>query len=158
MTETDIGTAEAFAAVVVGFNSKPESGAEAAAKHKEVKWETFHIIYELLDGVTKMMESLLDPVRTEKKTGTAEVRALFKGIAGSAVTDGVIRRGALLKVLRAKKQIFTGKLSSLRRFKDDVKEVATGYECGIGADGFTDFQEGDIIEAYEIEETRPSLN
>jgi translation initiation factor IF-2 len=144
--------------VVLGFNSKPESGAEAAAKHKEVKWETFHIIYELLDGVTKMMESLLDPVRTEKKTGTAEVRALFKGIAGSAVTDGVFRRGAQLKVLRAKKQIFAGKLGSLRRFKDDVKEVAVGYECGIGADGFTEFQEGDIIEAYEIEETRPSLN
>ena len=108
MTETDIGTAEAFAAVVIGFNSKPESGAESAAKHKEVKWQTFSIIYELLDGVTKMMEDLLDPIRTEKKIGRAEVRNLFNvpklgTIAGSAVTEGVIKRAAILKLLRQNK-------------------------------------------------------
>lgn len=163
MTETDIGTAEAFAAVVIGFNSKPESGAEAAAKHKEVKWQTFSIIYELLDGVIKMMEDLLDPIRTEKKIGRAEVRNLFNvpklgTIAGSAVTDGVIKRTSILKLLRSNKQLFQGKLASLKRFKDDVKEVGTGYECGIGIEGFSDIQAGDIIEAYEIEETRPSLN
>ncbi len=163
MTETDIGTAEAFSAVVIGFNSKPESGAEAAAKHKEVKWQTFGIIYELLDGVTKMMEDLLDPIRTEKKIGRAEVRNLFNvpklgTIAGSAVTEGNIRRSAILKVLRANKQVFQGKLASLKRFKDDVKEVGVGYECGIGIEGFSELQAGDIIEAYEIEETRPSLN
>ncbi len=163
MTETDIGTAEAFAAVVIGFNSKPESGAEAAAKHKEVKWQTFGIIYELLDGVTKMMEDLLDPIRTEKRIGKAEVRSLFNvpklgTIAGSSVTDGVIRRGAILKVMRGTKLVFTGKLASLKRFKDDVKEVTVGYECGIGIEGFSELVAGDVIEAYEIEETRPSLN
>ncbi|MFO0597131.1 MAG: translation initiation factor IF-2 [Myxococcaceae bacterium] len=163
MTETDIGTAEAFKAVVVGFNSKPESGAEAAAKHKEVKWETFTIIYELLDGVTKMMEDLLDPIRTEKKIGKAEVRSLFNvpklgTIAGSAVTEGVIKRSAMLRLMRANKQIYEGKIASLRRFKDDVREVAMGYECGIGIEGFSDLVAGDIIEAFEIEETRPSLN
>jgi translation initiation factor IF-2 len=163
MTETDIGTAEAFAAVVIGFNSKPESGAEAAAKQKEVKWETYGIIYELLDGVTKMMEDLLEPIRTEKKIGRAEVRNLFNvpklgTIAGSAVTEGVIKRSAILKLVRANKQLFQGKLASLKRFKDDVKEVGVGYECGIGIEGFSDIQAGDIIEAYEIEETRPSLN
>ncbi|MFT3709688.1 MAG: translation initiation factor IF-2 [Archangium sp.] len=163
MTETDIGNAEAFQAVVIGFNSKPESGAEAAAKHKEVKWETFSIIYELLDGVTKMMEDLLDPIRTEKKIGRAEVRNLFNvpklgTIAGSAVTEGVIKRTALARVLRENKQVFQGKLASLKRFKDDVKEVATGYECGIGIEGFSELLAGDVIEAYEVEETRPSLN
>ncbi len=163
MTETDISTGEAFAAVVIGFNSKPESGAEAAAKHRDVKWQTFGIIYELLDGVIKMMEDLLDPIRTEKKIGRAEVRNLFNvpklgTIAGSAVTEGVIKRSAILRLLRQNKQLYQGKLASLKRFKDDVKEVAQGYECGIGIDGFSDIQAGDIIEAYEVEETRPSLN
>ena len=163
MTETDIGTGEAFGATVIGFNSKPESGAEQAAKHKEVKWETFGIIYELLDGVIKMMEDLLDPIRTEKKIGKAEVRNLFNvpklgTIAGSAVTEGVIKRASILKLVRANKQVFQGKLASLKRFKDDVKEVTMGYECGIGIEGFSDIQAGDIIEAYEVEETRPSLN
>ena len=163
MTETDIGTGEAFAAVVIGFNSKPESGAESAAKHKGVKWETFGIIYELLDGVIKMMEDLLDPIRTEKKIGRAEVRNLFNvpklgTIAGSAVTEGVIKRASILKLVRQNKQLFQGKLASLKRFKDDVKEVTMGYECGIGIEGFSDIQAGDIIEAYEVEETRPSLS
>ncbi len=163
MTETDIGTGEAFSAVVIGFNSKPESGAEAAAKHKEVKWETFGIIYELLDGVTKMMEDLLDPIRTEKRVGKAEVRSLFNvpklgTIAGCSVTDGVIRRGAILKVMRGPKMVFQGKLASLKRFKDDVKEVTVGYECGIGIEGFSELVALDVIEAYEVEETRPSLN
>ncbi|MDP3157604.1 MAG: translation initiation factor IF-2 [Archangium sp.] len=163
MTETDIGTGEAFAAVVIGFNSKPESGAESAAKHKGVKWETFGIIYELLDGVIKMMEDLLDPIRTEKKIGRAEVRNLFNvpklgTIAGSAVTEGVIKRASILKLMRQNKQLFQGKLASLKRFKDDVKEVTMGYECGIGIEGFSDIQAGDIIEAYEVEETRPSLS
>ena len=163
MTETDIGTGEAFGATVIGFNSKPESGAEQAAKHKGVKWETFGIIYELLDGVIKMMEDLLDPIRTEKKIGKAEVRNLFNvpklgTIAGSAVTEGVIKRASILKLVRANKQVFQGKLASLKRFKDDVKEVTMGYECGIGIEGFSDIQAGDIIEAYEVEETRPSLN
>ena len=128
-----------------------------------MKWETFSIIYELLDGVTKMMEDLLDPIRTEKKIGRAEVRNLFNvpklgTIAGSAVTEGVIKRSAILKLVRANKQVFQGKLASLKRFKDDVKEVGTGYECGIGIEGYSDIQAGDVIEAYEVEETRPSLN
>jgi translation initiation factor IF-2 len=117
----------------------------------------------LLDGVTKMMEDLLDPIRTEKKIGRAEVRSLFNvpklgTIAGSAVTEGVIKRSAILRLMRENKQIYQGKIASLRRFKDDVKEVATGYECGIGIEGFSAILAGDIIEAFEVEETRPSLN
>ncbi|MCC6337542.1 MAG: translation initiation factor IF-2 [Myxococcales bacterium] len=163
MTETDIGNAEAFGAVVVGFNSRPESGAEAAAKQKEVKWSTYGVIYELLDVVTHQMEDLLEPIRTEKKLGKAEVRNLFNVpklgvVAGSAVTEGVIKRAAHARIWRANKQIFEGKLASLKRFKDDVREVAQGYECGIGVEGFSELQAGDVIEAYEIEETRQSLH
>ena len=163
MTETDIGNAAAFGAVVFGFNSKPESGAEAAAKHKEVSWQTFGIIYELLAAIITMMEDLLEPIRTEKKLGKAEVRNLFNvpklgTIAGSAVTEGVIKRSAHLRLWRQDKKIFEGKLASLRRFKDDVKEVAQGYECGIGIEGFSGLVAGDVIEAYEIEETRQSLS
>jgi translation initiation factor IF-2 len=163
MTETDIANAEAFGAVVLGFNSRPESGAEAAAKQKGVKWATYGVIYELLDAVTRQMEDLLEPIRTEKKLGKAEVRSLFNVpklgvVAGSAVTEGVIKRAAHARVWRANKQVFDGKLASLKRFKDDVKEVGMGYECGIGLEGFTELQAGDVIEAYEIEETRPSLH
>ncbi len=163
MTETDVNTAAALKALVVGFNSKPESGAEAAAKVLEVELVTYSIIYELLDAVKKMMEDLLEPIRTEKKLGRAEVRALYNVpklgvVAGSSVLEGTIKRTAYLRLLRENKQIHAGKVASLKRFKDDVREVAMGFECGIGVEGFTDMKPGDIIEAYEIEETRPSLN
>jgi translation initiation factor IF-2 len=163
MTETDMNNAAAFGARVIGFNSRPESGAEAAAKQLEVKWETFGIIYELLDGVTRMMEDLLEPIRTEKRLGKAEVRNLFNVpklgvIAGSAVLEGVIKRSSFLRLWRANKQIYQGKIASLRRFKEDVREVGVGFECGIGIEGFSEIQAGDVIESFEIEETRPSLN
>ncbi len=163
MTETDVNTAAALKAVVVGFNSRPESGSEAAAKVLEVELVTYSIIYELLDGIKLMMENLLEPIRTEKKLGRAEVRALYNVpklgvVAGSSVLDGVIKRTAHLRLWRENKQIHSGKVASLKRFKDDVKEVAQGVECGIGIEGFSDMKPGDIIEAFEIEETRPSLN
>ncbi len=163
MTETDINNAAAFEAVVIGFNSKPESGAEAAAKLHEVKWSTFGIIYELLAGVVVMMEDLLEPIRVEKKLGKAEVRNLFNVpklgvVAGSSVLEGSIKRSSFLRLMRQNKQVFQGKVASLKRFKEDVKEVSTGFECGIGIDGFSEMQPGDIIEAFEIEEIRPSLS
>jgi translation initiation factor IF-2 len=163
MTETDMNTASALKAVVLGFNSRPESGAEHAAKVGEVKYQTFGIIYQLLDGVKVMMEDLLEPIRTERKLGRAEVRNLFNvpklgTIAGSSVLEGTIKRASFMRLWRENKQIFNGKIASLRRFKDDVKEVAMGFECGIGIDGFSELKPGDIIEAYEIEETRQSLS
>jgi translation initiation factor IF-2 len=129
----------------------------------EVELVTYSIIYELLDGVKAMMENLLEPIRTEKKLGRAEVRALYNVpklgvVAGSSVLDGVIKRTAHLRLWRENKQIHSGKVASLKRFKDDVKEVAQGFECGIGIEGYSDLKPGDIIEAFEIEETRPSLN
>jgi translation initiation factor IF-2 len=163
MTEGDVMRAAASKGLVVGFNVKPESGTEAAAKAQEVTLQTYSIIYELIDGVRQAMEDLLEPIRTERKLGRAEVRNTFNvpklgTIAGAAVLDGVMKRGAYVRLLRDSKQLFSGKMASLRRFKDDVKEVSQGFECGIGIENYSDLKPGDIIEAYEIEETRPSLS
>ena len=163
MTEGDVMRAAASKGLVLGFNVKPESGTEAAAKAQEVKLETYSIIYELIDGVRKAMEDLLEPIRTERKLGRAEVRSTFNvpklgTIAGAAVLDGVMKRGSFVRLLRDSKQLFSGRMASLRRFKDDVKEVGQGFECGIGIENYNDLKPGDIIEAYEIEETRPSLS
>jgi translation initiation factor IF-2 len=163
MTETDVMMAAATKAVVVGFNSRPESGAEATAKAQEVELVTYSIIYELLDGIRLKMENLLEPIRTEKKLGRAEVRNLFNvpklgTIAGSSIIEGKVTRSAFARLWRAGKQVYAGKVASLRRFKDDVKEVAQGFECGIGLENCTDLQPGDIIEVYEVEETRQSLS
>jgi len=162
ITESDVMRAAASKGLVVGFNVKPESGAESAAKAQEVALQTYSIIYELIDGVRTAMENLLEPIRTERKLGRAEVRNTFNvpklgTIAGAAVLDGVIKRGSFVRLMRENKQLFAGKMASLRRFKDDVKEVAQGFECGIGIENYNDLKAGDIIEAYEIEETRQSL-
>ena len=163
MTESDVMLAAASSGLVIGFNVRPESGAEATAKQQGVTMKTYTIIYELLDGVRQLMEGLLEPIRSERKLGHAEVRNLFNvpklgTIAGAAVIDGTIKRTALVRLLRNNKQVYAGRMASLKRFKDDVREVAQGFECGIGIENYTDFKPGDIIEAYEIEETRPSLN
>ncbi|MGO9830149.1 MAG: translation initiation factor IF-2, partial [Myxococcaceae bacterium] len=162
MTESDVMLAAASKGMVLGFNVKPESGSEAAAKAQGVPIYTYSIIYELIDGVRKAMEGLLEPIRTEKKLGKAEVRNLFNvpklgTIAGCSVVEGLIRRTSQVRIFREGKAIGTGKVASLKRFKDDVREVAQGFECGIGVEGWQDFKAGDIIEAFEVEETRPSL-
>ncbi|MBI3185683.1 MAG: translation initiation factor IF-2 [Myxococcales bacterium] len=163
MTESDVMLASASKGAVVGFAVRPESGAESTAKEQGVPMQTFTIIYELLDGVKRMMEGMLEPIRTERRLGRAEVRNLFNvpklgTIAGAAVIDGTSKRTALIRLLRDNRQIYTGRMASLRRFKDDVREVEKGFECGIGIENYQDLKPGDIIEAYEIEETRPSLN
>ncbi|MDY7228764.1 translation initiation factor IF-2 [Hyalangium rubrum] len=162
ITESDVMRAAASKGLVLGFNVKPESGAESAAKAQDVTLQGYSIIYELIDGVRTAMEELLEPIRTERKLGRAEVRNTFNvpklgTIAGAAVLEGVIRRGAFVRLMRENKQLFSGKMASLKRFKDDVKEVAQGFECGIGIENYNDLKQGDIIEAYEIEETRQSL-
>ncbi|MGZ6071007.1 MAG: translation initiation factor IF-2 [Myxococcaceae bacterium] len=162
MTESDVMLAAASKGIVVGFNVKPESGAEAAAKAQGVGVYTYSIIYELIDGVKAAMTGLLEPIRTEKKLGRAEVRNTFNvpklgTIAGVAVLDGMLRRSAQVRIMREGKVVGAGKVTSLKRFKDDVREVEKGFECGVGVEGFTDFKALDTIEAFEIEETRPSL-
>jgi len=162
VTESDVMLGAASKALVVGFNVKSESGADESASSEGVQIKHYSIIYEALDDVKLAMEGLLDAIIREKVVGHAKVQQLFNvpklgTIAGSSVTDGKVTRTAMVRLLRDTKPIFTGKIASLRRFKDDVKEVDKGFECGIGIENFNDLKEGDIIEAYELETIRPSL-
>ena len=142
--------------------ARPAGKASQLAEQEGVDIKLYDIIYEALDDVKKAMAGLLAPVRREKALGKAEVRQVFTipkigAIAGSHVSEGMIRRSAQVRLVRDSIQIYQGKISSLRRFKDDAREVQTGYECGIGIENFNDIKQGDIIEAYEIEEVAPQL-
>ncbi len=160
--ESDIMLASASNAIVLGFNVQPDSKAKAAAQTEKVDVRTYRIIYEMIDEVRKAMEGLLAPDEREVGIGSAEVREVFKitkigTIAGCYVTSGKIQRNAMARLLRDQVVVFEGNLSSLKRFKDDAKEVAEGYECGIGIENFNDIKVGDIIEAYIIEKTAAKL-
>lgn len=153
--DNDVLLASASNAVVIGFNVKIDPVAKRTSEAEGIDVRTYQIIYELLDDVKAAMEGLLEPVLEEQITGHVEVRQLFrlpKGgvIAGSYVTDGKAQRGAEVRVLRNKETVHTGKVGSLKHIKEDVREMATGFECGITIDGFNDLQVGDIIEFYTI--------
>ncbi len=163
ITESDVLLASASNAIIIGFNVRPETKARQLAEAEHVEVKCYAIIYELLDDVKKAMTGLLDKKKVEKFLGRAEVRQTFTvpkigTIAGSAVIDGKIIRGANVRLLRDSRIVFEGKMSSLRRFKDDAKEVATGFECGIGIENYNDLKQGDIIEAYQIEMVSPELH
>ena len=156
ITESDVLLATASNAIIIGFNVRPETKARGIAENEKIEVKCYNIIYELLDDVRKSMTGLLEKKKVEKFLGRAEVRQTFSvpkigTIAGCSVVDGKIIRGANLRLLRDSRVIYEGKMSSLRRFKDDAKEVAQGYECGIGIEGYTDLKMGDLIEAYQIE-------
>jgi translation initiation factor IF-2 len=162
VTESDVMLGAASKAMIVGFNTKAESKAAETAASQGVSLKQYTIIYEALDDVKLAMEDKLEAIIKEKVVGHAKVLQTFNvpklgTIAGSSVTDGKVTRSAMVRLLRDQKPIFTGKIASLRRFKDDVKEVEKGFECGIGIENFADFKEGDVIEAYELETIRPSL-
>ncbi|MBS2020924.1 MAG: translation initiation factor IF-2, partial [Deltaproteobacteria bacterium] len=162
VTESDVHLAQSAKAIIIGFNTKAESKAAETAAQRGVHLKLYTIIYEAIDDVKLAMEGLLEAIIKEKALGKAKVLALFNvpklgSIAGSSVIDGKITRTAMVRLVRDSKPIFSGKLASLRRFKDDVKEVDKGFECGIGIEGFSEMKEGDIIEAYELETIRPSL-
>jgi translation initiation factor IF-2 len=162
ITESDVNLAKAGGAIIVGFHVRPAGKAQQLAEQEGVQIKLYDIIYEALDDVKKAMAGLLAPVRREKQLGKAEVRQTFTipkigTIAGSFVTDGNIKRNALVRLVRDSVQIYQGKLASLRRFKDDVREVVQGYECGIGIENYNDIKVGDVIEAYEIEEVAATL-
>lgn len=163
ITESDVLLASASNAIIIGFNVRPETKARQLAEAEHIEVKCYSIIYELIDDVKKAMTGLLDKKKVEKFLGRAEVRQIFSVpkvgvIAGSAVVDGKILRGANVRLLRESRVIFEGKMSSLRRFKDDAKEVASGFECGIGIENYNDLKPGDIIEAYQIELVAPELN
>lgn len=156
VTESDVLLASASNALIIGFNVRPETKARQVAEAEHVQINSYSIIYELIDDVKNAMVGLLDKKKVEKFLGRAEVRQIFSvpkigSIAGATVVDGKIIRGANVRLLRDSRVIFDGKMSSLRRFKDDAKEVATGFECGIGIENYNDLKPGDIIEAYQID-------
>ncbi|MBA3962407.1 MAG: translation initiation factor IF-2 [Chthoniobacterales bacterium] len=161
ISESDILLASASNAVVVGFNIKVESNAVAAAKHEGVQVKLYSIIYELIDQMKEAMAGMLDPEHRESVIGHAEVKQVFqlsRGIvAGCLVTDGRISRTARARVLRRRQPVYDGGLSTLRRFQDDVKEVRVGLECGIKLGDFTEYQVGDIIECYQLEQVAQKL-
>lgn len=158
ITETDIMLASASQGIVIGFNVRLLSEAAKIAKREGVEVRLYRVIYEVIDDIEKAIKGLIEPRLVEETVGRAEVRAIFKiprvgEIAGSYVTQGKIERGALARILRGEEVIKEGaKITSLKRFKEDVREVTQGYECGIGLENFDDFQEGDILEAYVIKE------
>ena len=157
INENDVTLAEVTGAVIVGFNVRPESKARQAAEEAGIEIRTYGIIYELLEELEDLLVGKLQPDKEELVLGTAEVRAIFKvpragTVAGSYVTEGVVQRNARVRLLRGGVVIHTGTLGSLRRFKDDVREVATGFECGISIEGYNDVKEGDVIEVFEVRE------
>ena len=162
ITESDVMLAAASRAAILGFNIRPDVKAQKLAEQERVELRTYSIIYDLLDDVKKLMEGLLDKVVKERVIGRAEVRDVFVipkvgAIAGSAVIDGKVVRGCYLRLLRDSRVVYEGKISSLRRFKEDVKEVAQGFECGIGLENFNDVKLGDQFEAFLKEESQGTL-
>ena len=160
--ESDVNLAKASGAIIVGFNVRPEPAARRAAEQQGVDIRIYQIIYELLDEIRAAMAGLLPPTIKEVVLGRAEVRQPFTipkagTIAGSMVTEGLIRRNAKARLVRDGVQIYEGRVGSLRRFKDDAREVQKDFECGIGIEGYNDIKVGDVIEAFELEEHAAEL-
>ena len=162
ITESDVLLATASNTIIIGFNVRPERKAAELANQENVEIRLHSIIYELQDEIRLAMMGLLEPVFKENYVGRAEVVTVIRipkvgTIAGCRVQDGVIRRDAEIKVMRGGEQVFKGKISSLKRFKDDAKEVTNGMECGIGLQGFSDLKDGDLIEAFSTEKMAADL-
>ena len=158
VNESDIMLAVASKLVIIGFNTGAEPGAKSSAEREGVSLRFYNIIYNMVDDVTKALKGMLTPVFVEVIDGHGEVRAVFTAgktekVAGVYITEGKVTRNSSVRVLRGKQKIHQGTISSLRRFKDDVKEVATGFECGIGVEGYNDFQVGDILEFFRNEKS-----
>ena len=157
INESDVILASASNAIIIGFNVRPDPVAKATADREGVDVRLYKVIYNAIEDVSAAMKGLLDPIFEEKVIGHAEIRQIFKAsgggkIAGAYVRDGYMERGCKVRISREGKQIFEGDLASLKRFKDDVKEVKTGYECGLVFDGFNDIAEFDVVEAYKMVE------
>ena len=153
INESDVSLASASNAIIIGFNVRPDATAKTIAEREGVDVRLYRVIYQAIEDVEAAMKGMLDPVFEEKVIGHAEVRQIFKAsavgnIAGSYILDGMFQRGCKVRISREGKQIFEGDLASLKRFKDDVKEVKAGYECGLVFEGFDQMQELDIVEAY----------
>jgi translation initiation factor IF-2 len=162
ISESDVLLAAASHAIVIGFHVKADLRAASLAKEEGVDIRFYQIIYEAVSEVQRAMEGLLKPELRQKTVGQVEVREIFRigrigVIAGCYVQSGTVTRNSKLRVLREGNTIFEGRIASLRRFKDDVREVQTGYECGIMLDGFQDIQKDDILEIFQVEEIARKL-
>ena len=159
ITGSDIMFASASNAIIIGFNVRPDAAARAAAEKEKVDMRLYRIIYNAIEDIEKAMKGMFKPVYEENTLGRISVRDTFKvsgvgTIAGAYVQDGKVTRNAQIRVVRDGIVIHEGKIASLKRFKDDAKEVAAGYECGIGIENFNDIREGDTIEAFEMVEVK----
>ncbi|MCB9643085.1 MAG: translation initiation factor IF-2 [Myxococcales bacterium] len=162
ITENDVNLAATTNSVIIGFQVRPDAKAQKLAETEGVEIRIYRVIYDLLNDVKAAMEKQLSPTIQEKPMGQAEIRSVFAiskvgKIAGCYITEGKITRNALIRLYRNDIQIYEGKIGGLKRFKNDAREVAQGYECGVQVDGYQDIREGDIIEAYELEEIETKL-
>ena len=162
ITENDVTLALASDAIIVGFNVRPSAGARELAEKEGVDIRTYKVIYDAIDDIKAALSGLLKPEERERILGDAEVRQTFRVpklgvVAGSYIRSGAIRRNAKARLVRDGVIVYDGRVGSLRRFKDDVAEVREGFECGIGLENYQDMKEGDVIEAYEVEEVARTL-
>ena len=162
ISESDVNLAIASKAVIIGFNTRADAGARKLAEGNGVDIRYYSIIYDAVDELKVAMSGMLAPEKREEVIGTAEIRQIFKvskigSIAGCMVTSGVVRRSARLRLLRNNVVVYTGELESLKRFKDDAKEVREGFDCGLNIRGYNDIVEGDVLEFFEIKEIARTL-
>ena len=162
INESDVMLASASEAIVIGFNVRPVGDAGAVAQREGVEIRTYSVIYRVIEELRQAMEGLLAPEEVENTLATVEVREIFKAsrtgtIAGSMVTEGTVTRGAKVRLVRDGTIVYDGRIGSLRRFKDDVREVTQGMECGIVLENFADVKQGDILEVYETQQVEQTL-
>ena len=163
VNESDVMLADTTSAIIIAFNIRPDTKAKALAEAKKIECRTYRIIYDAIDDINAAINGMLAPKFREDVLGKAEIRQVFKlssagTIGGSYVLEGKITRNAKLRLIRDNIVIYEGAVGSLRRLKDDVKEVAAGYECGIGISGYSDLKVGDIIEAFVLSEEKDEKN
>ncbi|MDD4837204.1 MAG: translation initiation factor IF-2, partial [Dethiosulfovibrio sp.] len=162
LSESDIMLASASDAIVIGFNVRPDNNAKKMAEKEHVQIRLYRVIYDVIDDIKAAMEGMLAPNIRENILGQAEIREIFKvpkagKVAGCMVTEGTIKRGSKVRLIRDRVVYWEGELSALRRFKDDVSEVGAGYECGMSFAKFQDIKEGDVVEAYDLIEEKRHL-
>jgi translation initiation factor IF-2 len=159
ITESDVSLASASNAIIIGFNVRPEQSAKSVAEEQEVDIRLYRVIYNAIEDIQAAMKGMLDPVYEERIMGKAEIRQLFKAsgigtIGGSYVLDGKLTRNASTRIIRDGIVVYDGTFDSIKRFKDDVREVTAGYECGLVFERYNDIKMGDIVEAYVMEEIK----
>ena len=163
ISENDVNLAASSNAIIIGFNVQPDQNANKVAEVAGVDIRTYSIIYQITDDLIKAMQGLIEPVKQEVQIGTAEVRQVFKFgknlmIAGCMVTSGKVQRGGIARIERDGKMVYEGKVETLKRFKDDAREVVQGFECGMSFEKFSDVLEGDKISVFVIQEVKRSYN